>query len=84
MEKKQWPKYVASATDYFVSDMGWSKKGMTNPERSCQSNSFILKTDVLHLKTSYNDESACLWKQLKWNNFPIYADKLPGKNIHGE
>ena len=37
---------------------------------SCQSLSFILKTYFLHLKTSYKDENACLWKQLKWNKFP--------------
>ena len=47
---------------------------------SCQSISFILKTDHLRLKTSYMDESACLWKQLKWNKFLFYGDKLSGKN----
>ena len=61
-----------------------SKKGKTNHEKSCQSVSFILKTDYLHLKTSYKDESACLWKQLKWNKFPFYGDRLSGKIIHGE
>ena len=61
-----------------------SKKGKTNHEKSCQSVFFILKTDYLHLKTSYKDESACLWKQLKWNKFPFYGDRLSGKIIHGE
>ena len=57
-----------------------SKKGKTNHERSCQSFSFILKTDYLHSKTGYKDESACLWKQLKWNKFPFYGERL---DIHG-
>ena len=57
-----------------------SKKVKTNHERSWQSFSFILKTDYLHLKTGYKDESACLWKQLKWNKFPFYGDRL---DIHG-
>ena len=60
-----------------------SKKGKTSHERSCQSFSFILKTEYLHLKTGCNDESACLWKQLKWNKFPFYGDRLSGKNIRG-
>ena len=59
-----------------------SKKGKTNHERSCQSFSFILKTDYLHLKTGCNDESACLWKQLKWNKFHFFGDTLSGKIIH--
>ena len=29
------------------------------------------------------DESACLWKQLKWNNFAFYGDRLFGNTIHG-
>ena len=57
-----------------------SEKGKTDHERSCQSFSFILKTDYLHLKTGYKDEIACLWKQLKWNKFPFYGDRL---DIHG-
>ena len=61
-----------------------SKKGRTNIERSCQSDCFILKTGFLHLKTSYRDESACLWKQLKWNKFPFYDDRMSGKNIRGD
>ena len=60
-----------------------SKKGKTNDERSCQSFSFISKTYCLHLKTGYKDEIACLWKQLKWNKFPFYGDRLSGKIIHG-
>ena len=60
-----------------------SKKGKTNHERSCKPFSFIMKTDYLHLKTDYMDESACLWKQLKWNKFPFYGDRLCGKIIHG-
>ena len=35
-------------------------EGKTNHERSCQSISFILKTDYLHLKPSYMNEGACL------------------------
>ena len=62
---------------------GMSKKGTINHERSCQSHSFILKTDYLHFKTGHKDESACLWKQLKWNKFPFYGDRMSGKIIHG-
>ena len=61
----------------------FSEKGKTNRDRSSQSIRFILKTDYLHLKTSYRDESACLWKQLNWNKFPFYGDRLSGKKIHG-
>ena len=60
-----------------------SKKGKTNPERSCQSFSFILKTDYSHSKTGCNDESACVWKQLKWSKLPFYGDRLSGNIIHG-
>ena len=62
---------------------GMSKKGKTNPERSSQSFSFILKTDYLHLTTGCNDECACLWKQLKCNKFPFYGDRLSGNIYHG-
>ena len=61
-----------------------SKKGKTHHERSCQSIWFILKTDYLLLKTSYTDESACLWKQLKWNKVRFYGDRLSGKIFHGD
>ena len=54
-----------------------SKKGMTNHGRSCQSFSFILKPDYFYLKNGYKDESACLWKQLKWIKF--FSEKI----IHG-
>ena len=30
------------------------------------------------------DETAYLCKQLKWNNFPFYGDKLSVENIHGD
>ena len=60
-----------------------SKKGKTKQESSCQSFCFIIKTDYLHLKSGYSDESACLWKQLKWNKFPFYGDRLCGKTMHG-
>ena len=43
----------------------------------------FLKTDFIHLKNSYMDESACLWKQLKWNKFPFYGARLSGKIILG-
>ena len=59
------------------------QKRKSNHERSCQSFSFILKTDYLLLKTDCNDESACLWKELKWNKFPIYGDRRSGKIFHG-
>ena len=59
------------------------KKGKINHEGSCQFFSFFWKTDYLHLKTGHKDESACLWKQLKWNKFPFYGDRLSGKFIHG-
>ena len=39
--------------------------------------------DFLHLTKGYKDESACLWKQLKWNKFPFYGDRLSEKIIHG-
>ena len=29
------------------------------------------------------DKSGCLWKQLKWNDFPFYGDRLSGKLIQG-
>ena len=57
------------------------KKGKTNHKKSCQSFSFILKTDYIHLKTNYKDESACLWKQLKWKKLPFHGDRLSGKNF---
>ena len=56
-----------------------SKKGKTNHKRSCQSFSFILITDYIHSKTSYMDKSPCLWKQIKWNTFLFYGDRLSGK-----
>ena len=62
---------------------GMSKKGKINHERSCQSFSFILKMDFLHLKTSHKDESACLWKHLKWKKVPFYGDRLSGKFFYG-
>ena len=39
---------------------GRPEKGNTNLMKSCQSISFILKTDLIHLKTSYVDGSACV------------------------
>ena len=63
---------------------GRPEKGKTNLKKSCQSISFILKTDLIHLETSYVDGSACVWKQLKWNKFPFYGDRLCGKIIHGD
>ena len=29
------------------------------------------------------DEKACLWKQLKWNKYPLYSDKLSDELITG-
>ena len=40
-------------------------------------------SDYLPLETSYNDESACLWKRLKWKKFPFYDDTLSGKKSRG-
>ena len=60
-----------------------SKKGKANHEKNCQLVVFVWKTDYLQLKTRYMDESACLWKQLEWNKFDFYDDKLSGKIIHG-
>ena len=60
------------------------KKGKNNHKRSCQSFTFILITDYKTLKTSYKDKSACLWKQLKWNKFPFYSDRLCGKVSKGD
>ena len=53
----------------------------TNFEKSSQPISFISKTDYKLLETSYMDENACLWKQLKWNKFPFYGDRLSGEKI---
>ena len=61
---------------------GMSKKGETSYKRSCQSVSSIWKTDYVPLKTSYMDESACLWKHLKWNKFTFSGDRLSGKFRH--
>ena len=30
------------------------------------------------------DEKACMSKQLNWNKFPSYGDRLCGKNFHGD
>ena len=30
------------------------------------------------------DKTACLWKQLKWDKFPFYVDRLSGEIIQGE
>ena len=30
------------------------------------------------------DESACLWKQLKWNKFHFYGDRLSEKFEQGD
>ena len=59
------------------------QKVKTNHKRSCQLIPFVLKTDYLHSKTSYMEESACLRKQLKWHKFPFYGDRLSGKMIYG-
>ena len=44
---------------------------------------FILKTEYLHLKISYKDESACLWKQHKGNKFPFMVTDCVGKIFTG-
>ena len=59
-------------------------EGKTQHERTCQSISFISKTDHLYLNTSFKNESACLWKQLKWNKFPFYGDTLSWKIVLGD
>ena len=30
------------------------------------------------------DETDCMSKQLKWNKFPFYGDRLSGKNVEGD
>ena len=30
------------------------------------------------------DERACMSKQLKWNKFPFYGDRMTGKSVQGE
>ena len=40
-------------------------KGKTDRRRSCQSVSFVLKTDFIHLKTSKMAERACMSKPIK-------------------
>ena len=72
---------VLLITSYQIWDI---QKVKTHHKRSCQSISFVLKTDYIHSKTSCVDESACLRKQLKWHKFPFYGDRLSGKNIHGD
>ena len=58
MKKKQWRKLVASATLYFIPYLERPKKdrpnteGKANLKGSCQSVSFVLKTDYIQLKTS--------------------------------
>ena len=59
-----------------------SKKKI-NHKRSCQSISSFLQTDYLRLKTSYMDESACLWKQLNWNKFSFNGARLSGEIFLG-
>ena len=54
-------------------------KGKTNRKGSCQSGFFVLKTDYIHLKTSQMADRVCISKQLKWNKFPYYGDRLSGK-----
>ena len=45
---------------------------------------FHFKTDYLPLKLSYMDESAYLWKQLKWNKFLFHGDRLSGEIVRGD
>ena len=63
---------------------GMSEKRKTNHKRSSQLVYFFLITDHKYLRTSYMDESACLWNQLKWNKFPFYGVRLSGKFTHGD
>ena len=56
-----------------------SEKRKKNYKCSCQSVYSFLKTDYIQLITSYEDGSACLWKQLKWNKFPFYGDRMSAK-----
>ena len=59
-------------------------KGKTNRKGSCQLFSFVLETDYIHFKSSQMDDRVCMSKQLKWNKFPYYADRLSGKIFHGD
>ena len=58
------------------------QKRKNQPLKELSITFFHFKTDYLHLKTDCNDERACLRKQLKWNQFLFYGDKLSGKVIH--
>ena len=85
---KRWKKILSKICSKCYSLLyithGMSKKVKTNHDRSCQWIYFILKTDYLHSKTSYKDESACLWQQLKWDKMPFYGARFYGKIIHGD
>ena len=61
-----------------------SKKEKTNHEWSCQSIFFQFENGLFFIKTSNKDESSSPWKQVKWNKFPFYGDRLSGKTIHGD
>ena len=83
-QRKKMTKYCSKCYSLLYIRYGMSEKRKTNHMRSCQSFSSFLKTDYRHLKTSFMDESACLWKQLKWNEFPLYGDRLSWKTNHGD
>ena len=88
---KQWQKEImakmcSNCYSLFYIRLRLSRKGKTIHEKSCQSIFFTLKTDYLHLKTSYKDESACLWrqlKQLKWNKYSFMVTDCLGNLFTG-
>ena len=61
-----------------------ANEGKTEHERSCQSTSFISKINHFYLNTSFKDENACPWKQLKWKKLPFYGDTLSWKTVLGD
>ena len=81
-KKKQWPKYEASVTHYFLSGMEDPKKGKTNLKKSCQSIYFILKTDLLHLKIMWMEVLVCE-NNLSGTSSPFIVTDCVGKLITG-
>ena len=82
-KKKYWRKYKASVTHYFISDQEYPKKDRATIRGAANQRLLLKKTDCKLLKNSYMDESACLWKQLKWNKFPFMVTDCLEKFITG-
>ena len=88
--KEIWANKCSKCYSLLYTIYGKTIKGKTKHKRknypygSCQSVSFLLKTDYTLLKTSKMNERACMSKHLKWNNFPFYRSRLPGNLFHGD